>query len=152
MASREKYVPRIQGFRQTIPFDSPEEAWFWFIAAQEAGADGARVTAGNGLLARPCEPIDILKVIDHLYRARRLLRDHLLVLRHYGRRRLPPDDRRIKEARAHTLWHEALDRLGQILERKGIVRPAPTPFMGWQDKALVFSNINESIYEGVAAE
>ena len=81
MASKEQTKPPTQD-PKTIPFDSAEEAWFWFIAAQEARNDGARFAAGQAMFPRPCEPIDILKALDCLYRNRRLLRDHLLVLRH----------------------------------------------------------------------
>jgi hypothetical protein len=123
MAFREGDTPKKQAGNDVFPFENAEEAWFWFIAAQEARNDGARFSAGLGMLPRPCEPLDILKVVDGLYRHRRLLRDHVLVLRHYGRRRLPPDERRVKELRAHTLWHEALERIGAVLERKGIIRP-----------------------------
>lgn len=105
-----------------IPFESAEEAWFWFITAQQARNDGARFTAGGGLLQRPCEPVDILKVLDGLHRKRHLKRDHLLVLRHYGRRNMPPERRRQKEARAFYLWEEALERMTPVLERKGIIR------------------------------
>lgn len=103
------------------PFDSVEDAWFWFVTAQQARSDGARYQSGVGLVRRPCEPVDILKVLDHLYRKRRLLRDHLLVLRHYGRRHMAPDPRRKKEERAFQLWSEAFERMRPILERKGIV-------------------------------
>ncbi len=103
------------------PFDNVEEAWFWFIAAQQAKNDGARFTAGGGLVQRPCEPVDILKILDQLYRKRRLLRDHLLVLRHYGRRNMAPDSRRVKEARASYIWDEAMERMQEVMERKGIV-------------------------------
>ncbi len=106
----------------TTPFDNAEELWFWFIAAQQARNDGARFVAGRGEVQRPCEPVDILKILDHLYRNRRLLRDHLLVLRHYGRRNMPPDARRVKEARAAFLWKEALERMTPVLERKGIIK------------------------------
>jgi hypothetical protein len=139
MASREKYTPKKQGATEIFPFETVEEAWFWFIAAQEARTDGARFTAGLGLLPRPCEPLDILKVVDRLYRHRRLLRDHILVLRHYGRRRLPPDKHRVKELRAHTLWHEALERIGEVLENKGIVRPAFARIFQWHQEALEFA-------------
>ena len=54
------------GAERTVPFDNVEEAWFWFIAAQAARNDGARFVAGAGLQIRPCEPIDILKVLDGL--------------------------------------------------------------------------------------
>ncbi len=103
------------------PFNNAEEAWFWFITAQQARNDGARITASNSVMQRPCEPVDILKILDQLYRKRRLLRDHLLVLRHYGRRNMPPDSRRVKEARAAVLWEEALERMTPVMERKGII-------------------------------
>ncbi len=58
-----------------VPFYNAEEVWFWFIAAQQARNDGARFVAGHGLFRRPCEPVDILKILDDLYRHRRLTRD-----------------------------------------------------------------------------
>lgn len=102
-------------------FESAQEAWFWFIAAQNAKNDGARFVAGAGLYKRPCEPIDILKTLDRLHRNRRLNRDHLLVLRHYGRRHMAPDLYRKKEVRAYHLWNEALERIEEVLVAKGIV-------------------------------
>lgn len=105
----------------TVPFSNAEEAWFWFILAQQAKEEGARLVAGFSSSLRPCEPVDILNILNGLYRHRRLLMDHLLVLRHYGRRQLSPDPRRPKEARASVLWHEALSRLENIFIRKGIV-------------------------------
>ena len=107
-----------------VPFESAEEAWFWFITAQQARNEGARFVSGLSLTPRPCEPVDILKILDGLYRQRRLLRDHLLVLRHYGRRNMPPDPRRVKEARSYRLWVEALERIEPALIRKGIVTKA----------------------------
>jgi len=107
--------------KEYAPFESVEEAWFWFITAQQARNDGARYVAGAGNMPRPCEPVDILKVLDSLYRKRRLLRDHLLVLRHYGRRLMAPDPRRVKEKRAHHIWCEAFDRIGPVLAEKGII-------------------------------
>lgn len=123
-----------------VPFRDAEEAWFWFIAAQSARNDGARFAAGQSLYPRPCEPIDILKVLDALYRKRRLVRDHLLVLRHYGRRHLPPDNRRAKEVRAFQLWHEALERIGTVLEKKGIIEPVPVPHPSWAQEAMLYEN------------
>lgn len=102
------------------PFTSAEDAWFWFMQAQEAKAAGARVVAGLGLVQRPCEPIDIYRIVDQLYRARKLLRDHLLVMTHYGRRLTPPDPARDREARAAALWEEAFDHLAPALRRKGL--------------------------------
>jgi hypothetical protein len=115
-------IPRPQAEIETVPFSSVEEAWFWFIQAQAVRNDGARFSMGQGLVPRPCEPLDILKALDRLYRHRRLLMEHLMVLRHYGRRLMPPDKRRAKESRAFGIWTEALQRLEPVLVRKGIVR------------------------------
>ncbi len=106
---------------ECVPFESVEELWFWFIAAQQARNDGARYVAGVGNVRRPCGPVDVLKVLDSLYRKRRLLRSHFLVLCHYGKRFMAPDPRRIKEQRAHYIWREAFERMEPVLEKKGIV-------------------------------
>ena len=120
--------------QENVPFESAEAAWFWFIAAQEARNDGARFVAGQGNFPRPCEPLDILRILDRLYRQRRLLRDHLMVLRYYGRRRLPPDRHRIKEARAYTIWTEAMERMENVMIAKGIVaRPDIFANVLWMD-------------------
>ncbi len=105
-----------------VPFESVEEAWFWFITAQQARNDGARYTAGAGSIRRPCEPVDILKVFDSLYRKRRLFRNHFLVLRHYGKRFMAPDPDRVKEKRAYYIWKEAIERIEPVLEKKGIIK------------------------------
>lgn len=105
----------------TVPFKSAEEAWFWFIQAQTARNEGARITAGAGLYQRPCEPVDIIKNLERLYRARAVTMDHIMVLRHYGQRLLSPDPRRPKEMRAYALWSEALSKLEEALIAKRIV-------------------------------
>ncbi len=104
------------------PFGSAEEAWFWSVQAQDAKAAGARIAAGRGLVQRPCEPTDVLRAVDRLYRRRLLIRDHLHVLVHYGRRLMAPDPARCREQRAHTLWREAFDQLHPVLREKGIVQ------------------------------
>jgi len=108
------------------PFESAEEAWFWFIAAMKAKEDGARVVAGQSLYLRPCEPVDILKTLDRLYRNRQLTMEHFYVLKHYGIRHMAPDVHRPKEARAYSLWEEAMTKLEMALEAKGIVRTPDT--------------------------
>ncbi len=148
MSSREPYTPKPVSAVETETFSSAEEAWFWFIQAQAAKNDGARITAGQGMVHRPCEPIDILKVVDRLYRQRRLLMDHLLVLRHYGRRLMAPDARRAKEVKAHNLWVEALERMTPILERKGIVEKLSP----WHPFAPQFHNHNIIPFTTGAAE
>ncbi len=115
------FVRATQGDSVTVPFSSAEEVWFWFIRAQEAKASGARIKAGMALNPRPCEPVDVLRIVDRLYRQRRLLRDHLLVLAHYGRRLMAPDPDYRREVRASSLWREAFDRIEPTLRSKGIV-------------------------------
>ncbi|MFA7456858.1 MAG: hypothetical protein WCY57_05370 [Micavibrio sp.] len=140
MSRKEICTPRPVGEVKTTLFSNAEEAWLWFILAQEARNDGARISAGAGLFARPCEPVDILQCVDRLYRNRRLVMDHLLVLRHYGKRQLPPDPRRMKEVRAFILWKEALERLEPVLVKKGIVRPKlslPQPGRYWAHNAVI---------------
>ena len=105
-----------------VPFDDAEEAWFWSVQAQDARSEGARVVAGLGLVKRPCEPGDVMRAVDRLYRRRLLVRDHLHVLVHYGRRRHAPDPERHREQRAHGLWREAFERLVPVLRDKGIVQ------------------------------
>lgn len=124
MAARDKsYAPRPTPDVKVQPFESAEEAWFWFILANRARNEGARIVSGLGPEIRPCQPVDILRILDRLHRNRRLMLDHLLVLRHYGNRQIPPDPRRVREARACGLWREALQRIGEVLESKGIVVP-----------------------------
>lgn len=139
--SRSDRFPKPTSDVKTEPFENAEEAWFWFIAAQSARNDGARVTAGVGLIARPCTPDDIFSVLNRLHRSRRLLMEHMLVLRHYGRRQLPPDPRRVKEARAFHLWKHAMERMEPLLVRKGIVKPRLTilsvPHKFWSHGATI---------------
>lgn len=103
------------------PFANAEEAWFWLMRWRRAWMDGARFRAGRSDRPRPCEPVDILRVVDRLYRARRLDREHLAVLGHYGRRDMPPCPRRPAEYRASRLWAEAMERLDGALRLKGLV-------------------------------
>ena len=104
-------------------FDSAEEAWFWFMQANNARQDGARIVANLGLYKRPCEPSDILKILERLRRHRRLDMHHFRVMRHYGERMMAPDPTRPREAMAARLWAEAMDILGDVLIAKDIVRP-----------------------------
>ncbi len=85
------------------------------------------------LVPRPCEPMDIMKILDRLHRNRRLLLDHFRVLRHYGLRMMPPDDRRPREFVAAKLWREALDRIGEVMESKGLLHVRPNQW--WAEAA-----------------
>ncbi len=104
-------------------FDSVEDAWFWFIQANDARQDGARIAANLGVYKRPCEPSDILKILERLRRHRRLDMHHFRVLRHYGERMVAPDKTRSREVLAARLWAEAMDVLNDVFIAKDIVRP-----------------------------
>lgn len=119
--SRDRFVPRPATDCEGEPFADAETAWFWYVQCRLAQLDGARVGARAGQVIRPCEPLDVLAVVDRLYRRRRLLREHLEVLADYGRRLLPPDPDSRRERRAAHLWREALGELTPALRAKGIV-------------------------------
>ena len=113
---------------RTQPFTSAEEAWFWTMAGLTARRDGARVTAGKGLAIRPCEPDDVIKCLDRLYRQRRIEIAHARIMRIWGERGVAPDPRHVSERGDHRLWAEAMSRLEWPLRVKGIVvTPALVP-------------------------
>lgn len=103
------------------PFRSAEEAWFWTMAALVARRDGARYSAGKGRVSRPCEPDDVVKCLDTLYRRRRIDLAHARVLRVWGERQVAPNPGRRSERCDARLWREALDRLEWPLRVKAIV-------------------------------
>ena len=104
------------------PFDSVEECWFWFVAANNAKNEGARYGAGLSTIIRPCEPADILSIMDRLFRSRQITIEHLKVLKHYGERSFGPDKHQRRERRSFYRWKEAMDKLRPVLERKAIVK------------------------------
>lgn len=103
------------------PFRSAEEAWFWTLAALTARREGARYTANRGLVRRPCDPDDVVKCLDTLYRRRRIDLVHARILRIWGERQMPPNPAFAGERSDWRLWQEALGRLEWPLRIKGIV-------------------------------
>jgi hypothetical protein len=120
-AQKTHYSPRFASISQAEPFHSAEEAWFWTMAALMARRDGARIVAGKGDKQRPCEPDDVVKCLDRLYRHRRIDLTHARILRSWGERGAAPDPRYPSEKHDWRLWREALDRLEWPLRVKGIV-------------------------------
>jgi hypothetical protein len=106
---------------QMRPFRSAEEAWLWTMAALQARRDGARYTANRGLVSRPCEPDDVVRCLDALYRGKRIELVHARVLRVWGERQMPPSPSYAAERSDFRLWREALERLDWPLRVKGIV-------------------------------
>ena len=120
--SRPPHAPAQTSHQECVAFNTPEELWFWFIEANQARLDGARYTAARGNVRRPCEPVDVLRILDRLYRSRRLMMDHFRVLRFYGERQMAPEAWRPSEARAATLWREAMRILEPVLIGKKIMK------------------------------
>jgi hypothetical protein len=105
----------------TQPFHSAEDAWLWTMACLRARRDGARYTANRGLMTRPCEPDDIIRCLDALYRRRRIDLAHARILRVWGERQVPPNPAYATERHDFRLWKEALERMDWPLRLKGIV-------------------------------
>ena len=62
---RNKYL----GFtkeRETEPFDSAEEAWFWYCRCEQMGTN--RPLNSKTTVARPCETSDIFLTLKGLFR------------------------------------------------------------------------------------
>ena len=112
---RTRHDPEMQ------PFESAEEAWLWTMAALIARREGARYTANKGQLRRPCDPDDVVKCLDGLYRQRRIDLVHARILRIWGERQVAPSLSVAVEREDHRVWVEALGRLEWPLRVKGIV-------------------------------
>lgn len=121
---RKTYTPVHCDLAGVQPFQNAEEVWFWFVQANQAKLDGARISATASKIKRPCEPIDILRIMDRLHRDQRLTIEHFKVLRFYGLRQEAPDPWRPREAKAALLWREALRSLeDRFVQKKIVVRP-----------------------------
>jgi hypothetical protein len=108
--------------QQGKAFATVEAAWFWTMKALIARQDGARLSLNPGG-SRVCEPDDVVKEFDRLYRQRKLGLAHARVLRIYGERGTAPDTASPIPAEQHDarLWREAMGRLCDRLRLKGIV-------------------------------
>lgn len=104
-----------------MPFRTPDEAWLWTMAALIARRDGARYTGRRGKVTRPCDPDDVVKCLDTLYRRRRIDLGHARILRIWGERRLAPNPAHASERSDFRLWREAMEELEGLLRIKGII-------------------------------
>lgn len=93
----------------------------WTMSALVARREGARYSAGKGAVARPCDPDDVVKCVDLLYRRRRIDLAHARVLRVWGERQIAPSAASAAERNDRRLWLEALRQLDASLRAKGIV-------------------------------
>lgn len=106
------------------PFESAEEAWFWFIRCQQKRLEGARLLHWRGKTTRPCDPDDIYRAVMFLKRAKRIQKSHLIVMGYFGLRNCPPDERDDTEKQAARLWNTAMEQLTIVLKSKKIVAHA----------------------------
>jgi hypothetical protein len=113
--------PKRTGIANATKFASAGEAWLWTMSCLMARRQGARFSANRGGVIRPCEPDDVVKCLDGLYRQRRIDLLHARVLRIWGERQATPDPTRAAERSDWHIWREALDRLEWPLRVKGIV-------------------------------
>jgi hypothetical protein len=113
--------PKPESGRPVQPFANAEEAWLWTMAALIARRDGARYSANKGAVIRPCDPDDVVRCLDALYRQGRIDLAHARILRIWGERQLAPAPVIAAERHDYRLWREALERLQWPLRVKGIV-------------------------------
>ena len=104
-----------------MPFLDAEEAWFWFMRAQMARADGARGTADMNEKTRPCDPDDIYRAVIDLARRHVIGPRHLKTLASFGVLGWPPDQRLAEQQCQARLWDESMDRLTTVLKKKDII-------------------------------
>ena len=83
-----------------------------------ARRDGAGPVTSLDAVARPCEPDDVVRCLDRLYRQRRIDLAHARVLRIWGERQMAPPERYLGD---RWLWREAISRLDWHLRTCGIV-------------------------------
>lgn len=69
----------------------------------------------------PCEPDDVVRWLDALYRQRRVDLVHARILRIWGERQTAPNPAYALERSGWRIWREALDRLEWPPRAKGIV-------------------------------
>lgn len=99
---------------QSKPFVSAEEAWFWTVTALRARQQDLKMPKGE---VRPCDPDDVIRALDGLYRQGRIGPDHARVLRRYGEQGVAPKE----IGNDRTLWDKSMSHLHSQLSAKGIV-------------------------------
>jgi len=116
--------------RGARPFASAEDAWHWTMAALMARRDGTRPVLAAARVARPCQPDEVVRCLDRLYRQRRIDLTHVRTLRRWGERQRAPDP--VRHSRDHRTWREAINRLSWLLQQRGIV-VTPTGGRMWAE-------------------
>lgn len=100
-------------------FGSAEKAWFWTMSRLCARQDGRGVERDSRHV--DCDPDTVVKVLDTLYRQRKVTLEHARVLGRYGERGAAPNPGMPTEKADFRLWREAMDLMEWPLALKGIV-------------------------------
>jgi hypothetical protein len=99
------------------PFRTAEAAWLWAMRALMARRQNQTYEPG------PCEPDEIVRHLNRLYRQRQIDLVHARVLRIWGERQRAPKHSMLASGQADCrIWREALERLEIRLRNGGIVR------------------------------
>jgi hypothetical protein len=101
---------------ETRPFPDAESAWFWCVQTSEAIHSGARLEPGKATTPRPCEAVDIQKVVLRLADEKILNEGHVKALVTFGPRHMRPSQKI-----PSMLWQQAMERLTPVLQHKGII-------------------------------
>jgi len=115
---KNKYLSSVDT-RPTTPFESSEEAWFWYCLCEQLGPNRSKGSKTH--VIRPCESSDIFLAIKKLMKAGLLRPKHIKVLIKYGLQQIPPHPHFGDSLNICSLWQEALRFLDSLLRRKGIV-------------------------------
>jgi len=107
---------------ELVPFRGAEEAWFWTMSALMARRDGAGIGWRPDGPHRPCDPDDVVKCLDALYRERRIELLHARILRIWGERQSAPRADRPLQRSDVRIWQQAMGELEWTLRARGIVR------------------------------
>ncbi len=105
--------------RQTIPFCSGEEAWFWCCRCRLG--DREKFCRQDNQNAKSCETNDIYISLRRLQYKGLIGPAHIKILVRFGMEQIPPSSRFGASRLQCFLWREAIDCLEQELRSKGIV-------------------------------
>ncbi len=104
------------------PFRSGEEAWLWTMATLMARRDGAGPDWRPEGPARPCDPEDVVRCLDTLYRQASVDLLHARILRIWGERQRAPRADTGRLGGDWRLWTQALGQLEWALRARGVVQ------------------------------
>ncbi len=113
---------RVHDAPSITPFRTGQEAWLWTMAILMARRDGAGQSWRPEGPPRPCDPEDVVRCLDTLYREGVLDLVHARILRIWGERQTAPRSDRLQQRGDWRLWNQALGHMEWVLRACGVVR------------------------------